>query len=306
MLAGGHVPWSDAVRRCYGIEVEATPESRFEEMHRRLDAVLPGRGDLADRLQRWNESQEVPSSKALDAFAVLSDALRRRTRALVELPEGERLDAVVVSERPWAAYNWYLGGLASRIELNTDLPTHSHFFAPMVAHEGYPGHHTERACKEAQLAVALDRPEATISLIHTPECLVAEGIAEVAVEQAWGDGWPEVAAELLAPLGVPFDVEVATEVADAYFVQRAVGVNLAYFLNEEGWSADEAIAYYRRWALADAERAEKTAAFCTHPLWGAYVPTYLYGYRLARPFVARAEGNFRRLLTEPLTTADLL
>src|SRR5262249_19184585 len=150
------------------------------------DAVLPGAGDLEDRLRRWNETQEVPAGKALDAFAVLSDALRERTRELVALPEGERLDATIVSDRPWAAYNWYLGWLASRIELNTDLPNHSYFFAPMVAHEGYPGHHTERACKEARLAVELERPEAAISLIHTPECLVAEGIAEVAVEQAWG------------------------------------------------------------------------------------------------------------------------
>ena len=76
----------------------------------------------------------------------------------------------------------------------------------LVAHEGYPGHHTEHACKEARLAVELDRPEAAISLIHTPECLVSEGIAEVAVEQAWGERWPEVAAELLEPLGIPFDV----------------------------------------------------------------------------------------------------
>jgi hypothetical protein len=275
-------------------------------MHDRLDAALPGSGALADRLARWNESQEVPAAKALDAFAVLSDSLRERTRSLLELPEGERLDAFIVADQPWAAYNWYLGGLASRIELNTDLPVHSHFFAPMVAHEGYPGHHTERACKEARLAVELDRPEAAISLLHTPECLVSEGIAEVAVEEAWGRRWPEVAAELLGSVGVPFDVAVAVEVIAAYPVQRAIGVNVGHFANEGGWSIEESVAYYRRWALAGAERAEKAVAFCTHPVWSAYAPTYAYGYRLARPFVDRAEGNFRRLLTEPLTTADLV
>ena len=209
-------------------------------------------------------------------------------------------------ERPWAAYNWYLGGLASRIEVNTDLPARSYFLAMLAAHEGYPGHHTERACKEARLAVELERPEATISLIHTPECLVAEGIAEVAVEQAWGERWYEEAARLLAPLGIPFDVAVAAEAIAAYPLQRAVAVNVAHFVNEQGWSIDEAVAYYRRWALADEDRAAKTVAFCTHPLWSAYVPTYSYGYRLARPYVARDPGNFRRLLTEQLTTADLL
>ena len=99
MLSGEEVPWSEAVRRCYGIEVEVTPESAFEAMHGRLDAALPGSGGLADRLARWNESQEVPAARALDAFAVLSDALRERTRSLVELPQGERLEAFTVAER---------------------------------------------------------------------------------------------------------------------------------------------------------------------------------------------------------------
>ena len=292
MLSGEQVPWTEAVRRCYGIEVEVTPESAFEQMHRRLDAALPGSGALADRLERWNESQQVPGEKLLDAFAVLADALRERTRALVELPEGERIDAVTVSGEPWAAYNWYLGGLASRIELNTDLPFRSYFFAQMVAHEGYPGHHTEHACKEARLAVELDRPEATIAVIHTPECLVSEGIAEVAVEQAWGERWLEVAAELLRPLGIPFDLPVAAEVVAAHSAQRAVQLNAAYFLNESGWSAEQAIAYFRKWSLADEGRAEKAVGFCLHPLWSAYVPTYSYGYRL----VAAVRGARRRQL----------
>jgi hypothetical protein len=69
--------------------------------------------------------------------------------------------AVVVTGQPWGAYNWYVGGLASRVELNADLPMRSHFFAPMVAHEGYPGHHTEHASKEARLVRELGRPEAS-------------------------------------------------------------------------------------------------------------------------------------------------
>jgi hypothetical protein len=306
MLAGEEVPWSEAVRRCYGIDVEITAESAFEAMHARLDAVLSGTGDLADRLRRWDESQNVPEARMLDAFAVLADDLRERTRTLVGLPDGEHIDPVVVSGQPWSAYNWYLGGLGSRIELNGDLPIRSHFFAPMVAHEGYPGHHTEHAWKEARLVRELGRPEQSAALIHTPECLVSEGIAEVAVEQAWGERWPERAAELLRPLDIPFDVPVAVEVLAAYPLKRAAEVNVAYFLNEAGWSDGEAAAYLCRWALSEPDRAEKAVGFCRHPLWSAYVPTYAYGYRLVRPFVDRDAGNFRRLLTEQLTTADLL
>ena len=91
----------------------------------------------------------------------------------------------------------------------------------------------------------------------------------------------------------------------AYPVKRAVDVNVAYGLNEQGWSEDEAIAYCAPLVAGRGGPGGEGGRFCSHPLWSAYVPTYAYGYRLVRPFVDRAEGNFRRLLTEQLTTADL-
>ena len=41
LAAGEHVSWVEAVRRCYGIEFEPTPEEEFDRIHHRLDAVLP-------------------------------------------------------------------------------------------------------------------------------------------------------------------------------------------------------------------------------------------------------------------------
>jgi hypothetical protein len=43
-----------------------------------------------------------------------------------------------------------------------------------------------------------------------------------------------------------------------------------------------------------------------HPVWGIYVPTYTYGYRLVCQYTAARPDAFRRLLSEPVTTADLL
>lgn len=300
------VPWREAVRRCYGVDVQPTPEERFAKTHERLDAALPGSGELAVRLESWKASQDVPAEKLLPAFDALVEVLRRRTRELVELPDGERIDVKPVEGQPWAAYNWYLGDLKSRIEINTDLPLRSYFFALLVAHEGYPGHHTEAVCKEARLVRELGQLEATILLIHTPECLVSEGIAMVAIEQALGDGWPERAAEILRPLGVPFDAEVAHVVLDATRELEDVDVNVAYHASESGWTEDEAVEYHRRWALTPEDRARKAVRFDTHPVWGIYVPTYPRGYALVRAYTqSRAEG-FRALLTEQLTTADLL
>src|SRR6059058_4163773 len=60
MVAGAEPPWREAVRRCYGIDVEPTPEEHFAAAHAKLDEALGGEGDVAARLQAWHRSQEVP------------------------------------------------------------------------------------------------------------------------------------------------------------------------------------------------------------------------------------------------------
>jgi hypothetical protein len=306
MTSGDEVPWRDAVRRCYGVEVERVPEERFEEAHARLDAALPGSGELADRLEAWRVTQDVPADKLLPGFHALVDELRARTGELVELPDGERFHAQLVEGQPWGAYNWYLGDLESRIDINTDLPVRSYFLAILAAHEGYPGHHTEAVCKEARLVRAEGRDELSILLIHTPECLVAEGIATIAIEQALGDDWTERSAQILRTLDIPFDDEIARVVADVTLELEHVDVNIALSSSEDGWSEDDAVAYHRRWALSTEERARRAVAFDTHPMWSIYVPTYPLGKQLAGAFAAGRDDGFRTLLTEQLTTADLL
>ncbi len=61
-----------------------------------------------------------------------------------------------------------------------------------------------------------------------------------------------------------------------------------------------------RWGLTPEERARKSAQFDLHPVWGIYVPTYSRGYDLARAYAAGRPDGFRSLLTEQLTTSDLL
>jgi hypothetical protein len=306
MTAGIEVAWREAVRRCYGIAVERTPEERFEEAHATLDAALPGSGDLAERLEAWRMTQDVPTDKLLPGFHALIDELRLRTRDIVELPDGERFDAQLVSGQPWGAYNWYLGDLESRIDINTDLPVRSYYLAILAAHEGYPGHHTEAVCKEARLVRGEGRDELSILLIHTPECLVAEGVATNAIEQALGEDWTARAAEILRALDVPFDEEIARVVVSATGLLQDVDVNIAASVAEDGWSEAAAMEYHRRWALSPEDRARRAVAFDTHPMWSIYVPTYSYGERLVRAFSESRDAGFHSLLTEQLTTADLL
>jgi hypothetical protein len=305
LLTGETVDWLTTVRRCYGIEAAVTPDEQFERAHARLDAALPGSGHLADRLERWRESQEILPEKLLDAFAALSSELREATGRFVELPEREEVEVELVSDEPWGAYNWYLGGRRSRIQVNTDLPVRAYRFAHLVAHEGYPGHHTEHACKEAHLVDELGRSEASILMLHTPECVISEGVAQIGIGQVLGERWPTHVAKVLRPLGISFDPDVAAVALTAENAFEDVSVNVSYFAAERGWGTDELIAYYRCWTLTTEERAAKRVAFATDPFWSSYSPTYPIGERLAKAFAARRPENFRRLLTEQLTPADI-
>ena len=305
LVAGRTIAWREKVRRCYGLDVEPAPESLFEAAHEQLEAALPGAGDLAERLEAWNDAQVVPVDALLPAFDALVEQLREETRRFVELPDGEEIEAEIVTGKPWSAFNWYQGNLRSRVEIAVDLPMRSYVLPMLAAHEVYPGHHTERVCKEARLIRALGRTEAAITLVHTPECVVSEGIAQVAIEQAFGEDWIARAAGILRPHGIDVDVETTRAVLDAHKLLDDLDANMALFSAEEGWTEEQAVAYCRRWRLAPEDRARKAVAFDTHPLWSPYVPTYSYGYRLVRDFVAKDGGNFRRLLTEELTTADL-
>jgi hypothetical protein len=174
-LGGEEMGYADEVERCYGVRPEWTPETVFEAAHAALDAVLPGDGPLAERFERWKDALNVPGDALEGVLRSLTRDCRARTDAMVGLPDGEDVDIELVSDKPWEAFNYYLGGLRSHVVVNTDLPVRATLVLTLVTHECYPGHHTERATKEALLVRGRGCDEETIVLIGTPQSLVSEG-----------------------------------------------------------------------------------------------------------------------------------
>src|SRR5829696_9799445 len=150
-LAGEPVGYADEVEACYGVRPATAPEEELAEAHRRIDAVLPGGGPLAERYSAWREASAVPVDSLRPAVDSLAEELRARTDEAFGLPDGEQIDFELVTGQPWAGFNYYLGDLRSRVAINTDLPVLSTSLGHLVAHEAYPGHHTEHSRKEAGL-----------------------------------------------------------------------------------------------------------------------------------------------------------
>jgi hypothetical protein len=301
VLAGEGLSYADEVEGCYGIRPRRVPEDTFSAAHDRLDALLPGDAALVDRYESWRAAQTVAPDRVLDAFAALVAELRERTRALAGLPDREEVELEAVRDEPWLAFNYYQGGLRSRVVVNLDLSIGAGELVHLAAHETYPGHHAEHAWKELRLVEERGLLEESIFLVPTPQALVSEGVAEVGAELILDAGTQAVLAGILA-----YDPDEAAAVRDAREPLARVGTNAALMLHEDGAPAVEARDYLERWALLTPVRAEKAVAFLTDPTWRAYVTTYSEGLRLCRAYVAEDAASFARLLTEQVRVGELL
>jgi hypothetical protein len=300
-LAGEEIGYADEVEACYGVRPSRVDEEVLLAAHRRLDEVLPGSGPLAERLVAWREAHAVPVDRLRPAIDSLAEDLRHRTRVLFGLPEGEEVEFELVTGQPWSGFNYYLGGLRSRVAVNVDLPVLSTGLAHLVAHEAYPGHHTEHTRKEVGLVRRRRWFEESIFLVGTPQCLLAEGLADLGLEVVMGRRPEATVAEHLRPLGIRYDTEVVAAVSEAGEALGAVRQNAAFRLHEDGADVDTVTAEVARFGLLSTERAAKAVEFLTHPTWRAYLTCYVEGLPLCRAFVDGDPARFDRLLSEQLT-----
>ncbi|WP_347059447.1 DUF885 domain-containing protein [Blastococcus sp. HT6-30] len=306
-MSGEPVGFVEEVRSYFQVDVELGDEAAYAGAHAELDALLPGDGSLAERYAAHRRREECPPDRLETAVQALSSALRDRVRGQYGLPEIETVRYEVVTDKPWSGFNYYEGGYRSRVAINADLPHRLSQLPHLVAHESYPGHHTEHCRKETGLVERSGRLEHTVFLVNTPECLMAEGLADLGVPAAIGEDWGAWSAEILGDLGLRFDGVLAERIAAAAAPLNRVRQDAAVLLHDRGADADEVSAYLQRWALVSPERARQQIRFLTDPLWRAYISTYVEGFDLlsrwlaARPAAQPVADRFVRLLDEPLT-----
>ncbi|MEA2515911.1 MAG: hypothetical protein QOJ59_5400 [Thermomicrobiales bacterium] len=311
-LTGEPIDYVHEVRTLFDVEPAFTPEAAFDVAIAELDELLPGEGDVRERMIAWRKQYVVDTEIARQLIDLIAAETRRRTEALVSLPEGEGVEIAFVQDKPWSGYNWYLGDYRSRVEINTDLPIHAHELTALIAHEGYPGHHTEHALKEQILYRDHGYGENAIQLINTPECVISEGIATLAESIAFPDGeaarWQ---AEHLYPIaGLTGDPERESRIARARIALRAVSGNAALLLHQDGRSEEEVLAYLMRFGLRAENEARQSLRFIADPLWRAYTFTYHVGRDLLGRWLALAptperQSRFRLLLVGQVSPSQI-
>jgi hypothetical protein len=310
-LAGERITFIDEVEQYFQVRIRPGDEDAYAQAHRNLDALLPGAGSLSERLTAFREADEVPARRLQGAVQALSSALRDRVRRKYALPEQEIVEYQVVTNKPWSGFNYYLGGYRSRVAINADLGHRMSNLPHLVAHESYPGHHTEHCRKDAGLVERRGHAEQSIFLINTPQCLMAEGMADLGLHAAVGPGWGVWTEQIFRDLGLRMDGELSEKVESAASGLLTVRQDAALLLHDRGADQEDVVAHLRRWLLVPDRRARQMVRFLADPLWRAYTTTYVEGVRLVRAWLdVRAPGEsldsrYLRLLDEPLVPKSL-
>ncbi|WP_194836408.1 DUF885 domain-containing protein [Nocardia sp. XZ_19_369] len=305
-FAGDDIGFVDEVRAYFDVDIAPGDVETYRDAHRQMDEVLAGDGPLAERMAAHRKADEIPPERLPACVEAFSSALRELVRERYPLPDHEHVTYEVVGDKPWSGFNYYLGNFHSRVAINSDLKQHMTHLPTLIAHESYPGHHTEHCRKEAGL-VAAGQAEQTLFLVNTPQCLMAEGLADLALHSIVGPGWGKWAQEIYADLGLRFDGERAERLSTAASALISVRQDAALLLHDQHRSEDEVAEFLQTWSLVTPVRARQSLRFLSSPLWRAYISTYVEGYRLLGDWLDRAidaderADRFRRLLDEPLT-----
>ncbi|BBX00879.1 hypothetical protein MMOR_18150 [Mycolicibacterium moriokaense] len=310
-FAGQDVGFVDEVEAYFDVRIAKGDPENYRQAHAKLDEALGGTGPLADRMVAYRAGEEVPPDRLEECIHAFSSALRDRVRAEYPLPDTETINYEVVTDKPWSGFNYYLGNYTSTVAVNADLKQQMSNLPRLVAHESYPGHHTEHCRKEAGLVEGKGQAEQTIFLVNTPQCLMAEGLADLALYAAIGPDWGAWAGEIYADLGLAFDGARAQAVSEAAAALADVRQDAALMLHDEHRDVDDVVEFLKTWLLVDDQRARQMLRFLSSPLWRAYTSTYVEGYRLLRGWLQDRPADvslgqrFGRLLDEPLIPSTL-
>ena len=306
LLAGEKLSITQEAEALYDIHPEWKDESELEEAYKTLDEILPAGDSIRERMLVWQQSLEISIEKVKELLPLVINKLHTIARQKFDLPAGDDFTVEFVSDQPWMAYNWYLGNSKSRIQINIDLPTRISELPVLIAHEAYPGHHTDLSIKEAKLVKGLKYYEFTVNLLNAPSSVMAEGIATTALKTALTKDELEAwfREELLPAAGLPhIDAKRLLAIDDAEDKIGKIAGNAAFMLHDQNKSPEEISGYLQRYALVSEERAKHLVRFVSDPFSRSYIFTYDSGRDLLEELFKHGNRDqyFRRVIEEPVT-----
>ena len=316
ILNGSLLPFRLESRALYDVMPSFVSEDSLQKTLDELNKLLPGNGNISDRMVEFKKKFEIPKDKMPAVFDAAIKECKSRTIKYINLPAGENFKVEYVTNKPWGAYNWYKGNYFSLIQVATDFPIYIDGAVGLAAHEGYPGHHVYNSLLEQNLVKDRDWIEYTVYPLYSPQSVIAEGTARVGEDLLFtGDERMNFEKEVLFPLA-----GLSAKDADLYYnilslVEKLSGAGVLAaknYLNGD-WTKEETVAWLQKFQLRTKERAEKYLSFIE--TYRSYVVTYNTGEILIKGYMERNGGTkdnlakrweiFTKLISTPQTPSGL-
>jgi hypothetical protein len=316
MISGGLLGFDEESKALYDAVSPTYSEEHYKQIIDKLDKILPGSGNVSERLNEYRKSFIIPIEKLDTVFNTAINECRKRTLQHLNLPKEENFKVEYVTDKPWGGYNWYKGNSFSLIQVNTDLPVYIDRAVDLAAHEGYPGHHVYNLLLEKNLYKEKSWVEFSVYILFSPQSLIAEGTANYGIEVAFpGESRIKFEKEFLFPLA---GLNPAT--ADEYYKVSTLLEELSYAGNEAArnylggkWSKDETKSWLVKYSLMSPEKADKNIQFIEK--YRSYVINYNLGKDIVKNYIEKNGGTadnsvkrwelFEHLISTPQTPSGL-
>jgi hypothetical protein len=313
MIAGDTFSFQDEAEGLFGVRPVLKPLKSYDPVLARIDKLLPGKGDLAARVDAFQTKYVIPTDKVEAVMQAGIAACKAKTEQHIKLPAGERFDMEFVTKKPWSGYNWYKGNAHSLIQINTDLPIYISRALDLGCHEGYPGHHVLNALLEEKLTKQKGWIEYSVYPLFSPQSFIAEGSANFGIELAFpGQAKTAFERDKLYPLAGldPATAKAYGELQEAKAALSSSGNTVAAEYLAGRMTKEQAVQALMKYSLYSRGGAEKRVSFIE--TYRSYVINYNIGQDMVRDHVYRAGKtedarwtSMERVISEPTTPADL-
>ncbi|HVY87721.1 MAG TPA: hypothetical protein VG942_02580 [Hyphomonadaceae bacterium] len=313
MIGGARAPFVEEAEKLFALKPQLKPLKYYDEALKRIAALAPGDGPLADRVEEFRRRYSIPEDRVTAVMDAAIAECRKRTLAHIPLPEGENFKMELVKNKPWGAYNYYKGQNQSLIQINTDLPVQIGNALILGCHEGYPGHHVQGIFNEKAYRER-GWPEFSIAPLYSPAAPLNEGGADFGVELAFpGADRLKFEQDVLYPLA-----GLDPKTAPAYDAMRSAQddlegaqLTIAQMFLDGQINRSEAISLNEKYRLVARDVAEQALTFVDS--YRSYVINYQSGEDVVRAYVDRAGADpdarwaaYLRIISQPTLASDLV
>jgi hypothetical protein len=309
---GVRAPFVEEAERLFALRPTLQPLESYDAVLTRIEALVPGRGELADRVQAFRDRYLIPRDRLQAVMDAAIAECRRRTAEHIELPEGEAFTLEFVTDKSWSGYNYYQGGNRSLIQINVDFPVGIERAVDLGCHEGYPGHHVQGINAE-RLYRERGWVEFSVMPLFSPQGPLNEGGGNYGVDLAFpGDERVQFEMQTLYPLaGLDPATAPAREALDEALSElRGARLTIAQMYLDGEIDRARAVELAQRYQLVSRERADQSVSFTDQ--YRSYVINYSTGEDVVRAFVERAGADqnarwaaYESILNQPTLATDL-